>query len=115
VHAVVRSEVIGREVVAPALKAIAHRLPSRAEPLVRRPSDRYARLGDVALGKLVTPPSQRPYPFEIELFAPGKLTVEERSTGLFLIVQEFLRNYRHIISRAAGTCSGRGDVAEEAV
>lgn len=96
--ATVRSEVLAREVVQPSLEAIAGKLPLDARPVRLRTSDRYARLADHAHGKLSAPPSAAPHPFEIEIFAPDSLPIEQRVTGLFLTVHEILRNYRRLIA-----------------
>ncbi len=100
-HAAVRSEVIGREVALPALETIARTLPSPAKPLLHCPDARHARFADLVHGKLVPPASSRPHPFEIEIFAPSSLPIEQRVIGLFLIVQGILLNYRRMISHAA--------------
>ncbi len=97
---VVAGEVIGNEVVRPALEAVAHAFPSRATPLLRS-SDKHSRFAGGVLGEFIEAPSSRPRPFEIEIYAPGLLPFEQRVTGLFLIVQEILRNYRRMISHAA--------------
>ncbi len=39
-------------------------------------------------------------PNQALVFAPGALPAEQRITGLFLVVQELLRNYRRLISHA---------------
>ncbi|MHA3772822.1 hypothetical protein ACXR0O_14915 [Verrucomicrobiota bacterium sgz303538] len=99
-YATTRSQVIAKEVVAPALEAISSKYPLRSALVDIRSSDRQARLADHAQGKLTAPAGSRPYPFEIEVFAPASLPVEQRVTGLFLAVQEILRGYRHVISHA---------------
>lgn len=93
-----RSKVLAQEVVQPSLEAIASKLPVSVKAVRLRAADRYARLADHAYGKLTAPASEAPYPFEIEVFAPGSIPVEQRVTGLFLTVHEILRNYRRLIS-----------------
>ncbi|MGV3532118.1 MAG: hypothetical protein ACO1QR_07085, partial [Chthoniobacteraceae bacterium] len=93
-----RSKVLAQEVVQPSREAIAAKLPVSVKPVRLRAADRYARLADHAHGKLTAPASEAPYPFEIEVFAPGGILVEQRVTGLFLTVHEILRNYRRLIS-----------------
>lgn len=100
-HAVHRSAVIGREVVEPALRSIAPTLPLRSPARTFRPGDPLARVDEIAQGKLTAFTPTPPYPFEIEIYAPGAITAEERITGLFLIVQEILRGYRRMIAHAA--------------
>ncbi|RYD83529.1 MAG: hypothetical protein EOP84_07765 [Verrucomicrobiaceae bacterium] len=99
-YATTRSELLGKEVVLPAIQSISGKLPVQADPIRLRPADRAARLADYEQGKLTGPIGVRPYPFEFELFAPGNIPVADRITGLFLIVQELLRNYRRLISHA---------------
>lgn len=100
-YAKVRSAVIGREVAEPALETLGRTLPLGTQPVLLRPEDRYTRLADRAQGKLVTPSGKAPHPFEVEIFAPASLAPEQSIVGLFLFVQETLRNYRRIISHAA--------------
>ena len=95
-HATTRSEVLGREVIIPALQAIESKFPVSHAPVESRP----ARLTNHAQGKFIAPVGTRPKPFEFELFAPGTLPAEQQITGLFLVVQELLRNYRRLISHA---------------
>ncbi|HEX8311056.1 MAG TPA: hypothetical protein VF614_07055 [Chthoniobacteraceae bacterium] len=99
-HATVRSEVIAREVVEPTLRSLSASLPVTERPVRLRHEDRQARLADYAHGRLAPPADIRPYPFEIELSAPGSLSSEERIRGLFLTLHEVLRNYRKLISHA---------------
>jgi hypothetical protein len=100
-HAVHRSAVIGREVLEPALRAIAPSLPLRSPARTFRPGDPLARVDEIAQGKLAAFAAGPPYPFEIEVYAPGAVSFEERISGLFLIVQEILRGYRRMIAHAA--------------
>jgi hypothetical protein len=101
-HAATRSAFLGEEVLRPAFKSLGGSFPVRDNPVSLRPDDKYARLADVAQGKLTAPANVRPYPFEVELFAPSSLDAEQQVTGLFLCVQEILRNYRRLISHAQG-------------
>ncbi len=100
IHAEVRSAVIGREVVAPALAAAARSASLPAESI------RYASPDSgswhSALGTLGAPSRGRKKsgPFEITLFAPGAASEEERIRALFLAAHEILRNYRALISHA---------------
>jgi hypothetical protein len=100
-YAVHRSAILGTEVVAPALQAIAPSLPVRENARVLRPDDQRARLADAAHGKLASAAGGPPHPFEIEIFAPGQIPAESRITGLYIVVQEILRNYRRFIAHAA--------------
>ena len=63
-----------------------------------RPGDRYARTADYANGRLSPPADVRPYPFEIELFAPRGPITEEYADGLFVALTEILRLYRAFIA-----------------
>jgi len=97
-YATVRSELIASEVVEPALAAAAVALPLATHAVKVRPSDRYARTADYAHGRLSPPADVRPYPFEIELFAPREPITEERTDGLFVALTEILRLYRAFIA-----------------
>jgi murein peptide amidase A len=99
-HAKVRSQVIGREVALPALQVLGRTLPLEAQPVTLRSEDRLARFADHTLGKLTPLPGSAPQPFEIEIFAPEEISTEQRIVGLFLFVQETLRNYRKIVAHA---------------
>jgi hypothetical protein len=100
-YASVRSKVIAEEVVEPALAAAASALPLATQAVKVRPGDRYARAADYAHGRLSAPAEVRPYPFEVELFAPRTQPVEEQVSGLFVAVTEILRHYRAFISHAS--------------
>lgn len=97
-HATVRSEIIAAEVVEPAIAAAASALPLATQAVRVRPSDRYARAADYATGRLAPPADIRPYPFEIELFAPRGPITEEHTDGLFVALTEILRLYRSFIA-----------------
>jgi hypothetical protein len=97
-YATVRSEMIAREVVEPALAAASLALPLATQAVKVRPGDRYARTADYAHGRLSPPADVRPYPFEIELFIPRGPVTEERLEGLFVALTEILRHYRALIA-----------------
>jgi len=97
-HAAVRSEIIAAEVVEPALAAAASALPLATQAVRVRPGDRYARTADYAHGRLSPPADVRPYPFEIELYAPRGPITETRTDGLFVALTEILRLYRAFIA-----------------
>jgi len=97
-YAAVRSEIIAAEVVEPALAAAAVSLPLATQAVKVRPGDRYARTADYAHGRLSPPADVRPYPFEIEIFAPRGSITEERTDGLFVVLTEILRLYRAFIA-----------------
>jgi hypothetical protein len=99
-YASVRSEIIAREVVEPALAAAGSALPLTAKAVKVRPGDRYARTADYAHGRLSPPADMRPYPFEIEIFAPRTRGTEDREGGLFVALTEILRHYRSLIAHA---------------
>ena len=100
-HAVVRSNVLAKEVVLPALERVETVTPVKSRPVRLRPGDLKTRLADHADGKLTPPPELRPYPFEAELFAPGSAAREERIRSLFISVHEILRNYRRLLAHAS--------------
>jgi hypothetical protein len=99
-YATARSKVIAEEVVEPALAAAAAELPLAMQAVRVRPGDRYARAADYAHGRLSAPAEVRPYPFEVELFAPRTQAAEDQVNGLFVAVTEILRNYRAFIAHA---------------
>ena len=96
----VRSEIIAREVVEPALAAAGSALPLASKAVKVRPDDRYARTADYAHGRLSPPADVRPYPFEIELFAPRAGFTEKTGAGLFVAITEILRQYRGLMAHA---------------
>jgi hypothetical protein len=99
-YASVRSDVIAKEVVGPALASLAAKYPVREHPVRLRRSDRYARLSDYTQGRLAPLADVRPYPFEIELFAPGKADPEVKITGFVAAVHQLLRHYRECMAHA---------------
>jgi hypothetical protein len=99
-RATVRSELLAKEVVRPALTRVASVTPVNSRPIKVRPGDIRARLADYADGRLTPPPDLRPYPFEAELFAPGAASRELRIRSLFIAVHEILRNYRRLLAHA---------------
>jgi hypothetical protein len=100
-HATVRSELLAKEVVRPALDNVKRVAPVNSRPIKLRPADMRARAADAADGRLTPPPEIRPHPFEAELFAPGSVPRETRISSLFVATHEILRNYRRLIAYAA--------------
>jgi hypothetical protein len=101
-RATVRSELLGSEVVRPALERVARMAPVNGRPIKLRPGDMRARLADYSDGRLTSPPDLRPYPFEAEIFAPGAIPAELRIRGLFIAAHEILVNYRRVLAHATG-------------
>jgi hypothetical protein len=99
-YASVRSEIIAREVVEPALAVAASALPLASKAVKVRPGDRYARTADYAHGRLSPPADVRPYPFEIELVGPRARVTEKIEAGLFVAITEILRHYRGLVAHA---------------
>jgi hypothetical protein len=99
-RATVRSALLAKEVVRPALERVKKIAPVSERPIKLRPGDMRARLADYADGRLTAPPELRPYPFEAELFAPGAVSRETRIGSLFIAVHEILRNYRRLLAHA---------------
>jgi hypothetical protein len=99
-HATVRSELLAKEVVLPALERVETVTPVNPRPIKIRPGDMRTRLADYADGRLTPPPELRPYPFEAELHAPGEASRELRIRSLFIAVHEILRNYRRLMAHA---------------
>jgi len=99
-RATVRSEVLAKEVVRPALERVGTVTPLGSRPIKVRPGDMRTRLADYAEGRLTAPPELRPYPFEAELYAPGGAPREARIGSLFVAAHEILRNYRRVLAVA---------------
>jgi hypothetical protein len=98
--ATVRSQVLADEVVSPALEALAPFVPMARQPVRVLPESAVARLADFHAGRLLPTPDTRPWPFEIELYAPASVDCERRVRSLFLAVIEILRRYRQFIAHA---------------
>ena len=96
--ATTRSALLAKEVVAPALNALRHLVPVGDDPVRVLSPSAEARRADFAAGRLLPEPSQKPWPFEIELYAPGSAEPGARATALFLATLHILRNYRRFIS-----------------
>lgn len=94
--ATTRSELLAREVVAPALKSLDGLVPVEKDPVRVLPSNLSARAADRAAGRLS--PGWEPWPFEVELFAPAAARPELRATALFLATLQILRRYRRFIA-----------------
>jgi len=97
-HTTVRSELLAREVVRPALERVAKVTPLNSRPVKIRPGDMRTRVADYAEGRLTPPPEMRPYPFEAELYAPGAAPRELRIRSLFIAAHEILRLYRRMLA-----------------
>jgi hypothetical protein len=95
-YATVRSELLSREVVVPALGALAGTYPVAKERIVTP--------GRIGISLPMSPVPRRGMmanPFEVEVFAPGRVPIEQRIAGLAAVLPEILRNYRRFISYAA--------------
>jgi hypothetical protein len=99
-RATVRSALLAKEVVRPALERVRKVTPVGSRPIKLLPGDMKARQDDYAEGRLTAPPELRPYPFEAELIAPGTAPRELRIRSLFVAVHEILRLYRRLLAHA---------------
>ena len=99
-HANTRGTLIARDVVQPAIQAAGKIVSVKDHPLKLRPSDAYARRADLLSGRLIPPLDAQPYPFEIELFAPGNASLESRVHALQAAIRGILSAYRLLISHA---------------
>jgi hypothetical protein len=97
-HAVVRSEIIGREVVEEALVAASSALPLTTNPVRVRPEIIPPRHPSFA--RLEPPADVRPRPFDIELYLPHSDSPFAQADGLFVALTEILRHYRTLIAHA---------------
>ncbi len=96
--ATTRSELLAREVVAPALRQLAGLVPVGPEPVRVLSASVEAQRADYGAGRLVPVPGEQPWPFEIELYAPAAAPTELRACALFLATVEILRGYRRFIA-----------------
>jgi hypothetical protein len=99
-YAIARGWLIANKIAAPAVLAASEFLPLLSYSLRVRSDDEMARLRDAARGRLVPPLDIRPYPFEIELFAPGSAPEEQRITGQIAAVLAILDAYRALMAHA---------------
>lgn len=99
-YATVRSELLAREVIEPALAAAAGALPLATQAVRVRPEDRYARAADHSHGRFIPPADVRPRPFEVELVLPRNASSEDYGNGLFVVITEILRQYRSLVAHA---------------
>lgn len=98
--ATTRSHVLANEVVLPALQALSPAVELARQPVKVLPQSDVAKFADWAAGRLLPRPETRPWPFEIELFAPADAPCEVRVRALFLAVVEILRRYRAFVAHA---------------
>jgi len=97
-YAVVRSKIIGQEVVEEAMAAAASALPLASIPVRLRPDETPATTG---LSSRLTPPADvKSRPFEIELHLPQTDSPFAQADGLFVTITEILRHYRALIAHA---------------
>lgn len=96
--AITRSALLAKEVVKPALRSLAAFVPVDDEPVHVRPLSVKARQAEITAGALLPDPSFRPWPFEVELFAPAGVATETAARALFLATVQILRRYRVFVS-----------------
>jgi hypothetical protein len=96
--AITRSALLADEVVRPALRALAPFVPVGDDPVRVQPLSPKARRAKIAAGGLLPDPALQPWPFEVELFAPGGVAPETAARALFLATVQILRRYRVFIS-----------------
>lgn len=95
----VRSKLIAQEVVAPAIDAIKSVVPIDHDPVRILPANLNSRRRDFSRGRLMPVPETKPWPFEIELFAPEAASADGRSQVLMLATLQILRRYRRFIAQ----------------
>lgn len=98
-HATVRSGLIAREVVMPALEVVRKLVPLDKEPVRVLSNEAESLSSEFAGGRLMPDPQTRPWPFEIELFAPEAASPDGRSQALVVVILEILRRYRRFIAQ----------------
>jgi len=96
--AVTRSALLAEEVVKPALRSLAPFVPVADEPVRVQPLSLKARQSKITAGALLPNPALRPWPFEVELFAPAGLAPETAARAFFLATVQILRRYRVFVS-----------------
>jgi hypothetical protein len=94
----VRSPLIAAEVVLPALESVRNLVPLEKEPIRVLSNQPDSLRAEFAAGRLMPEPETRPWPFEIELFAPQAASADGRSQALAVVILEILRRYRRFIS-----------------
>ncbi len=97
-HVKVRSDLIAREVVEPAIAAASIPLPLAAQP-VRLQASHID--GQDVPPRLAPPPDVRSQPFDLELYLPPIDSPFEQAEALYQMVAEILRYYRTFISHAS--------------
>ncbi|MEI6714725.1 MAG: hypothetical protein WCO60_13295 [Verrucomicrobiota bacterium] len=95
----VRSKIIAEEVVAPAIDAMKSLVPIDKDPIRILPTNLNSRRGEFSRGRLIPVPETKPWPFEIELFAPEIASADGRSQVLMLATLQILRGYRRFIAQ----------------
>lgn len=90
----VNSALIASEVVKPALLRLRHLVAVDDNPVDVFTEDAAARSRRHGEGGLIPSPETQPWPFEIEIFAPGYATHEVRVQVLVLATLDILKSYR---------------------
>jgi hypothetical protein len=93
-----RSELLAREVIAPALRTLTPFVPVGEDPVRVLSACADARQVDFEAGRLLPDPLRKPWPFEIELYAPASGEPGVRACALFLAVVQILHRYREFIA-----------------
>ena len=96
-YAIVRSEIIAREVVEEAMAAAHSALPLAAQPVRIHASNQHQ--GSVT-PRFAPPADVRPQPFDIELHLPPTDNPFDQADALYVTIAEILRHYRTFIVHA---------------
>jgi hypothetical protein len=101
-YAVVRSKIIGEEVVEEAMAAAASVLPLASKPVVLAPEAPVGAIKSASMlsPRLAPPADVRHRPFDIELHLPPTDSPFDQADGLFVTITEILRHYRGLIAHA---------------
>jgi hypothetical protein len=93
-RAKVNSTLIADEVVRPALLRLRNLVAVDDNPVAVLTEDAASRQRRFGKGELIPSPETQPWPFEIEIFAPGHANDEVRVQVLVLAALDILRSYR---------------------
>lgn len=99
-HVRVRNEILGHEVVTPALQTLARKLSLHSDPVEILESSRIARKTAAQTGRSFLRGDGRSRPFEIELFVPANQSASKQKEAFCTATLEILKHYRRVFPQA---------------